>query len=84
VYTVAAGPNGYVVSSSWDSENLKLWRINKNSLELLQSESVKPSIFSVTDMKLTATDISPNGLHVATAGSNPFDIIMFSLNGSKL
>ena len=36
------------------------------------------------DLKLTASDISPNGLHVATAGSNPYDIIMFTLNGTKL
>lgn len=85
VYTVNAGPSGFVVSTSWDTENLKLWKVSSNGLELLQSESIRqPGIFITPDLKLTASDISPNGQHVVTAGSKPFDIIMFALNGTKL
>lgn len=85
VYTANFGPSGFLVSTSWNIENLKLWRLTGSNLELLQSESIRqPGIFVTPDLKLTASDISPNGLHVATAGSNPYDIIMFTLNGTKL
>lgn len=54
-------------------------------MQLLQSESLRYlSLFQPPQMNLTTSDISPSGLHVVTAGSKPFDLIMFGLNNSKL
>lgn len=84
VYSLTVS-GGYALSCSEGDDNLKLWKVSKTGVQLLQTESLRyTSLFQPPQMNLTATAISPNGLHVVTSGSKPFDLIMFSLNNSKL